>query len=424
MRSVTLSAVIVGARASAWRVRAVVAASLLLAAALAASGLAQSARPIVILVSIDGWRWDYLERFAPPSLTALAKAGVRSEGLIPIFPSKTFPNHYTLVTGLYPERHGIVSNSMLDPYLPGRFTLRDRDVQQDTRWWGGEPLWITAQQQGQLAATMFWPGSDVEIDGHRPSYWQTFDNDLPNEQRVDQVLDWLKQPEATRATFLTLYFSTVDNAGHTFGPDAPETREAAHVVDGSIGRLVNGVRALGLESRVNYVVVSDHGMAPVTRQRTIVLDDYLDVSTIEIVDTSPVVSINPRRGTADTIYRALKDKHPALTVYTRDTLPLEYRLRDHPRLPAVIGVADDGWHVTTKEWLARERREVPGGNHGYDPKMRSMHGLFIASGPRFKSGVVAPSFLNIHVYELICKLLGLRPAPNDGDPAVTASFLR
>ncbi len=236
-------------------------AAVLLAAALAAGSAAQTIRPIVILVSIDGWRHDYLERFAPPTLTRLAAAGVRAEALIPIFPSKTFPNHYTLVTGLYPERHGIVSNSMIDPNLPGRFTLRDRVVQQDTRWWGGEPLWITSQQQGQLAATMFWPGSDVEIDGHRPRYYRTFENELPNEERVDQLLAWLDQPEATRPTFLTLYFSTMDNAGHDGGPDSPEVGEAAAIVDRAIARLVNGVRAQGLESRVNYVLVSDHGMA-------------------------------------------------------------------------------------------------------------------------------------------------------------------
>ena len=184
---------------------------------------------------------------------------------------------------------------MIDPNLPGRFTLRDRVVQQDTRWWGGEPLWITSQQQGQLAATMFWPGSDVEIDGHRPRYYRTFENELPNEERVDQLLAWLDQPEATRPTFLTLYFSTMDNAGHDAGPDSPEVGEAAAMVDRAIARLVNGVRAQGLESRVNYVLVSDHGMAALSPERTIVIDDYLDVSTIEIIDTSPVVTINPIR---------------------------------------------------------------------------------------------------------------------------------
>jgi predicted AlkP superfamily pyrophosphatase or phosphodiesterase len=409
-------------RTSAFPVRVALAASL--AAMAMAAVLAQPARPIVILVSIDGWRWDYLDRFKPPTLFTLAKAGVRAEALIPVFPSKTFPNHYTLVTGLYPERHGIVSNSMADPNLPGRFSLRDRAPQQDTRWWGGEPLWITAQQQRQLAATMFWPGSDVEIDGQRPRYYRTFENELPNEERVDQLLSWLAQPEVARPTFLTLYFSTMDNAGHDAGPDSPEVGEAAAIVDRLLARLVNGVRAQGLESRVNYVLVSDHGMAALSRERTIVLDDYLDLSTIEIIDTSPVVTINPIRGSADAIYEALKDKHPSLAVYTRETLPLEYRLRNHPRLPAVIGVAADGWHVTTREWLERDKNRVPGGTHGYDPALRSMHGLFVASGPRFKSGVVVPPFLNIHVYELICNVLGLRPAPNDGDPTVTAAFLR
>lgn len=399
-------------------------AAVLLAAALTAGSAAQTIRPIVILVSIDGWRHDYLQRFATPTLTRLAAAGVRAEALIPIFPSKTFPNHYTLVTGLYPERHGIVSNSMIDPNLPGRFTLRDRVVQQDTRWWGGEPLWITSQQQGQLAATMFWPGSDVEIDGHRPRYYRTFENELPNEERVDQLLAWLDQPEATRPTFLTLYFSTMDNAGHDGGPDSPEVGEAAAIVDRALARLVSGVRAQGLESRVNYVLVSDHGMAALSPERTIVIDDYLDVSTIEIIDTSPVVTINPIQGSADAIYDALKGKHPSLAVYKRETLPLEYRLRDHPRLPAVIGVADDGWHVTTREWLARDKNRTPGGTHGYDPRHRSMHGLFIASGPKFNSGVVVPPFENVHVYELICKVLGLRPGSNDGDPKVTAAFLR
>jgi predicted AlkP superfamily pyrophosphatase or phosphodiesterase len=391
---------------------------------MAGRSLGQGPRPIVILVSIDGWRWDYLERFAPPTLSGLAKAGVRAEALIPIFPSKTFPNHYTIVTGLYPDRHGIVSNSMIDPGLPGRFTLANRDVQQDTRWWGGEPLWITAQQQGQLAATMFWPGSDVEIDGQRPRYARPFENEVPNDARVDQVLAWLDRPEPARPTFLTLYFSTVDNAGHNFGPDAPETRDAALAVDRAVGRLVDGIRRQGLEARTNLVLVSDHGMSATTADRTIVLDEYLDVSTFDLVDSSPIVGMNPRRGSVDELYAALKNKHPSLEVYTRDTLPLEYGLRGHPRLAAVIGVADDGWDVVTRQELLRENRRTAGGNHGYDPKHRSMHGLFIASGPLFKRGLVVPAFQNVHVYELICKALGLRPAANDGDPRMTASFLR
>lgn len=383
--------------------------------------------PIVILVSADGWRWDYLDRFAPPAITRLAQAGVRSEALIPVFPSKTFPNHYTIVTGLYPAHHGIVANSMIDPALPGRFTLSNRDVQQDTRWWGGEPLWNTAEQQGQVAATMFWPGSDFEIAGQRPTYWRTFDDDVPNEARVDQVLDWLGEPGPRRPTFLTLYFSDVDSAGHTHGPEAPETRTAVMAVDTAMERLVQGVDRLGLADSVNYVITSDHGMAQLSRDRVIVLDDYIDVSTVDIIESSPILALEPREGVSvERIYQSLRNKHPALAVYTRSNLPAEYRLANHPRLPSILGVADDGWQVMTRRWWHELSRRVlpPGGAHGYDPRHRSMHGLFVAAGPAFKSGVVTPPFENVHVYELICRVLGLTPAANDGDPAVTASFLR
>lgn len=388
------------------------------------SALAQAARPIVILISIDGWRWDYLERYRPPAIGRLAAQGVHAEGLIPVFPSKTFPNHYTIVTGQYPGRHGIVSNNMLDPALPGRFTLSNRQVQHDTRWWGGEPLWITAERQGQISATMFWPGSDNEIAGRRPMHWRPFENKLPNDARVDQLVSWLRQPDPKRPTFLTLYFSTIDSVGHDHGPESPELAEAVAEIDRQIARLVAEVEAAGLANRTNFVLVSDHGMAALSPDRVIVLDDYLDMRAVDLVDSSPIAGLNPRQISADAIYRALKDKHPSLQVFMRDGLPGEHRLRDHPRIPAVIGVADDGWHVTTRAALADEDKVFPRGTHGYESRHRSMHGLFIASGPQFRRGVTVPAFENVHVYELICRVLGLRPASNDGDPAVTAGFLR
>jgi predicted AlkP superfamily pyrophosphatase or phosphodiesterase len=388
-----------------------------------ASGQSADA-PILVLVSIDGWRWDYLEKFRPPALARLASAGVRAEGLIPTFPSKTFPNHYTIVTGLYPSRHGIISNTMSDPALPYRFTLADRWAQQDTRWWGGEPIWVTTERQGQIAATMFWPGSDAEIAGDRPTHYEPFDGSLANHARVDRLLEWMRVPEPNRPTFLTLYFSDVDTAGHDYGPETEELRRAALDVDGAVARLVSGVEAAGLANRTNFVLLSDHGMAGLSRNRTIVLDDYVDVSKVDFVDITPVVGANPRSGSAEALYRALKDKHPSLHVYRREDLPEAYRLRNHPRLPAIIGVADEGWHVTTRATLEREKNQVPGGTHGYDPQSRSMHGLFIAAGPEFRSGVVVPAFENVHVYELLCHVLHLRPAINDGDPRVTAGFLR
>jgi predicted AlkP superfamily pyrophosphatase or phosphodiesterase len=402
-------------------------AGLLVANSAARAPVTQATPPILILIAIDGWRWDYIERFQPPVLSTMATSGVRSEGLIPIFPSKTFPNHYTMVTGLHAARHGITSNNITDPSLSRRFTLSDREVQQDTRWWGGEPLWVGVERQGQIAATMFWPGSDVEIAGDRPAYWRPYEDELPNEARVDQLLAWLKEPEPKRPTFLTLYFSDVDTAGHRFGPLAEQTRSAALHVDGMLGRLRSGIEQLGLASRANYVIVSDHGMAELSRERVIVLDDYIDLATVELIDSAPIVGVNTRPGVSvDSAYRTLAGKHPALQVYTRDTLPVEHRLRHHPRVPDLIGIADDGWHPTTRAWLTRElnAETFPGGNHGYEPKHRSMHGLFVATGPQFKSGLVAPAFDNIHVYELLCQVLGIEPASNDGDPVVTAGFLR
>lgn len=352
----------------------------------------------------------------------MAARGVVSEGLVPVFPSKTFPNHYTAVTGLYPDRHGIVSNNMRDPALPGQFSLSNDEVQQDTRWWGGVPLWVGVERQGQIAATMFWPGSDVEIAGDRPTYWRKFDIKVSNFDRVDQILSWLRRPESERPTFLTLYFDEVDSASHEFGPDDPGLSTAIGHIDAAIARLMAGVTDAGLASRVNFVIVSDHGMAQLSRDRMIVLDDYVDLNSVDIIDRSPILGIAPRRGSVDDLYRALHGKHPALQVFKSEDLPARYRLAGHLRYPPVIGIADDGWDITTRRAFEANRR--PGGAHGYDPVHRSMQGLFIAAGPAFRSGLLVPRFEIVHVYELMCRVLGVRPEANDGDPEVTAGFLR
>ena len=384
-------------------------------------------RAIVILVSIDGWRWDYLDGFHPPALTRLAAEGTRAEGLVPQFPSNTFPNHYTIVTGLRLEHHGIVSNSMEAPDIPGRFSMGNRDVLADPRWWGGEPIWNTAEKQGRVAAAMFWPGSETLIGGHQATFWKPFDDGLPNADRVKQILDWLQLPEGKRPSFLTLYFSDVDSAGHSRGPDSAEVRDAALRVDQSIGQLVAGVEAAGLSDRVNYVVVSDHGMAQIPPDHMIVLDDYVDAATVNVVDWAPLLGLSAKDGDNEALYRKLKDKHPALAVYRNAEIPAQYHLAGNPRMPAVIGIADEGWFITSKgeeeRWL-RPGRHAPAGTHGYDVKNKSMQGLFIASGPSFVRGVVVAPFENIHIYDLLCQILGIQPAPNDGDPAVTRTMLK
>ena len=249
---------------------------------------------------------DYLDRYAPPNLLKLAGEGVRADGLIPQFPSKTFPNHYTIVTGLTLAHHGIVSNNMKAPDIPGEFSMSNRDVQNDSRWWGGEPIWNTAEKQGLKSAAMFWPGSEVIIGGRRGTYWTPYQDDLPHLQRLTRILGWLKLPEAERPSFLTLYFSDVDTAGHRYGPDSEETRAAIAKVDESIGGLLAGIERAGLRDRVNYVIVSDHGMSALSPERTIVLDNYVDVSKVDVIDWSPMLGINALDGDNEKLYLALK----------------------------------------------------------------------------------------------------------------------
>ncbi len=384
-------------------------------------------RAIVILISIDGFRWDYLDRYQAPNLARLAAQGVRSEGLIPQFPSKTFPNHYTIVTGLRIANHGIISNNMRAPDIPGEFGLSNREVLADPRWWSGEPIWNTAEKQGRIAAAMFWPGSETVIGGRQATFWKPFDDALPHAERVNQVLSWLKLPDGKRPSFLTLYYSEVDNAGHDYGPDSEQVGNAIRSVDRSLGDLVAGVTMLGLADRMHYVVVSDHGMAALSPDRMIVLDDYIDVATMDVVDWAPVLGLSPKNGDVGSLYKALKDKHPHLAVYRKDEIPAVYGIVGHPRLPPVVGIADEGWYITSKReverWGQGDRR-APAGTHGYDARARSMHGLFVAAGPRIKSGVVVKPFENIHVYDFLSALMGITPAKNDGDPAVTRDMLR
>ena len=399
-----------------------VALALVFVAALATAQRAVA--PIVILISFDGFRWDYMDRGESPHLKALAARGVRAQGLIPSFPSLTFPNHYTIVTGLYPEHHGIIANNIADDSWPERFSLTARTAS-DQRWWGGEPIWVTARRQNLRSASTFWPGSEVPIGGISPNDWTTFDDDMPNVDRVNHVLDLLARPERERPAMLTVYFSETDHVGHDYGPDSPEILEAIRHEDAALGLLETGIRQLRLLDRTTFVVVADHGMAPLSPDRVIFLDDYIDLSRVDVADWSPVLQLKPRSGSADEVVQALAGRHRAMSVYKRENLPARLHYRDNARIQPIVGLADEGWEITShRRWsddLERHRRH--GGAHGYDPRYQSMHALFVAAGARVRRGVIAPEFQNIHVYDFLCAVLGLKPAPNDGDAAVTGQFL-
>lgn len=378
---------------------------------------------VILLVSLDGFRADYISRPAAVRLRQLAASGVRAERMIPAFPSKTFPNHYTIVTGLHPEHHGIIANTMFDATIGRKFTISDTAVTHDPRWWGGEPLWITVERQGKKSASFFWVGSDIKINGQLPTWYRTYDGRVPNRTRVRTVLEWLSQPAGTGPSFVSTYFSDVDDAGHAFGPEAPQTDSAIARVDSLIGALADGITTLGLSGSVNLVVVSDHGMTPLAADRVIYLDDYVDLSRMTIVDLSPVSSLVPAAGYEAEAYRRLNGAHPRLQVYRKGELPARLHFNKHARITPLVTIAAEGWTLTTRAAVAR-LGPPRGGAHGFDNLLPSMGALFVATGPDFRTGAVVPPFQNIHVYSLLAKLLGVTPAPNDGSPDSTRALLR
>lgn len=266
------------------------------------------------MISLDDFRWDYLQKTDTPNLDFLGNTGVRAKALIPVFPTKTFPNHYSIVTGLYPENHGIIANTMYDPVFDVGFSLRDRDALKDGRWWGGEPIWVTADNQGLLSATYFWPGSEANIQGKQPTYWYPYKHETPEEERVDQIQAWLDLPLAQRPSFIAGYFSNLDDAGHLGGPDSQVVIEAIQNVDNVLGSLLRGIEERNILNDINIIIVSDHGMTPISPKRVIFLDDYIDLSDVEVIDWSPVLALYPKEGLEDAIYKALVQAHPHLTV--------------------------------------------------------------------------------------------------------------
>ncbi|HVR30420.1 MAG TPA: ectonucleotide pyrophosphatase/phosphodiesterase [Thermoanaerobaculia bacterium] len=375
------------------------------------AGSAAAGSTPLVLISIDGFRWDYLDRHPAPNLRRLAREGVAARGLVPVFPSKTFPNHYTIVTGLHPDRHGVVANTMADAVL-GRFSLADRAAVEDGRWWGGEPIWVTAERQGLRAATCFWPGSEAEIGGVRPTYWLPYDGQLAGEERVRIVLGWLDLPADRRPSFLTLYWSDVDGAGHDTGTRSPETAAAIARVDRWIGLLLEGLEERGLFGRVNLLVVSDHGMADTPGEQTLVLEDFVDLAGVEVTGETPAIFLRPPPERVEPIRRALAAAHPVLTVWRRESTPRSWRYRDHPRIPPLIVAVEEGWNL--REARGATGRPPPLGMHGYDPRLRSMHGILIGHGPGLAVNARVGRIENLHLYELMCHLLGIEPAENEG----------
>jgi predicted AlkP superfamily pyrophosphatase or phosphodiesterase len=377
-------------------------------------------KPYVVLVSLDGFRADYLDRTDVPNLRNVMQQGTRAAALLPVFPSLTFPNHYSLVTGLYADRHGIVSNGFYDPERKQTYALGNRETVTDGTWYRGEPIWVTAETQGMVASCFFWPGSEAAIRGVRPTDSRDYDAAIPVDERIRTVIAWLQRPPERRPHLITLYFSEVDSSSHAVPLGTPAVDAAIRSVDGAIGALLAGLDALPIRDRVYLLITSDHGMVETTSKQSVRLDTLVRMDDIEIAFGGPVANVHVRTPSrAREVRDAINAKLQHGRAYLRSDVPAHHRYRDDPRIGDVVVIMEESWmlavppRATAKPSTAKPRERW--GAHGWDPSFPSMHAIFVARGPRIPPGSTIPALRTIDVYPLMTTLLGLRaPRGIDG----------
>lgn len=370
---------------------------------------AQSPAPYVVMLSMDGFRWDFPDRWPTPNLDRIAAAGVKASSLQPSFPSKTFPNHYTIATGLYPDHHGIVDNSFYDPASGKHFSISDRQSLTDPMFYGGEPIWVTAEKNGILSASFFWVGSEAPIKGIRPTYWKKYNHDISFRQRIDTVIYWLNLPAEKRPHLILWYMEQPDGIEHDEGPDGEGTRRMVMHLDSLVGVFLDKIESLPIAGQVNIIITSDHGMGSISPDRCTNLKQYIDYRWFdEIEGHSPNLTLKVKNEFADTAWKALS-VIPHLTAWKHGEVPDSLHYGTNPRTLDFIVVADSAWQFTMTGKVMRSL-----GAHGYNPYNKDMHAIFYAKGPAFKAGYKQQTFENTDIYPLICKILNIPPAPVDG----------
>ena len=379
---------------------------------------ASAKKPYLILISLDGFRWDYVEKYKPPHLINFIKNGINSESLIPSFPTKTFPNHYTIATGMYPDKHGIIANNFYSYDKDMTYRIRDREKVEDGSFYGGNPIWIQANKSNMVTASYFFVGTEANIQGLKPTYYYRFDNSVKNEVRVNQAIDWLKLPPKKRPHLITMYFSDMDDTGHKYGTkNDEELKKTLFELDKQLGVLFKGIEKTGLA--VNIIIVSDHGMSTVPISKFIAIEKIENDSLYTSIDNGAIVNIHPNnKNQIDSIYTYLKKKESNFKVYKTENTPGFEYIPKNKNWGAIQILPDFGYYFSSTKGMASRKQHINTnfGVHGYDQKHKDMHGIFYANGPAFKKAYRTPSIKNIHIYPLMCEILGLEvPSNIDGN---------
>ncbi len=370
-------------------------------------------KPYVIMISLDGFRHDYAEKFEAKNLLRLKAEGSHSIRLLSVFPSNTFPNHYAIATGLYSANHGLINNTFYSRKRDQKYSIYERDAVGDGTWYGGIPLWSLAESQGMLSATYFWVGSEAEIAGYRPNYSYAYNSKTGNKKRFDRVIDWLKMDPKERPHLILIYISDIDHDGHDHGPDAPETKSAVLEVDHLLGEFQEDLSELDLP--VNLVIVSDHGMSHANK--ALRLADYTDLGDAKVINGVPALIYNDDKGETERMYNELSVV-PELKVYKKDHLPDRFHFNNEDRTGDLVVMTDPPFFITYSGKTTLK------GGHGFDPESVEMGGIFYVIGPAFKSGKTIKPFENIHIYPTITNILGLKSPKIDGNIKVLKSITK
>ncbi|MCU7495208.1 MAG: alkaline phosphatase family protein [Ignavibacteria bacterium] len=368
-------------------------------------------KPYVILVSYDAFRWDYTSRGLTPNLDSVASGGVSALSLRPAFPSKTFPNHLSIITGMYPEHHGIIHNEFRDPYSERVYSIRDTAEVTDSRWYLGEAFWQTAERQGIRTASYFWPSTPLNLAERNPKYYELYEHKRPYGKRIEGVINWLKMPYKDRPHFITLYMHETDDQGHKFGPNSPQVNLAIKQLDSLSGLLLKRLKDIKMYDSVNVIFLSDHGMTSISSERLINVEEILGKGN-RLDGDGPVMMIEPGAGELEAVYDKLKKNEEHFKVYKRDNMPGYFHFDDNPFIYPLIVVAEPGWSLVDNKTRAYYTKGKSRGNHGYDNNFMDMHGIFYAEGPAFKKGYRTGTLWNIDVYPLLCRIFDILPKKN------------
>lgn len=374
----------------------------------------------VIIVSFDAFRWDYMDIYNTPNFDAMKASGVKAKKLIPSFPTKTFPNHYSLATGLYPDHHGIINNNFYAEDLNGIYRIGDRSMVSNPKAYFGEPIWLSAEKQGIKSACFFWVGSEAPIGGIYPTYWKKYEESIPYPDRVEQVISWLKLPMSKRPGLVTLYFDEPDGTSHDVGPEHPETGRVVESLDAILGTLRAEIAKLDIADRVNLIVLSDHGMGDISPDKYVNIQDFLKEEWCDgIVGGNPVYLIDPADGYEDSVSLVL-DALEGVSAWQKEDIPAHLNYGSSPRFPGILVLADSLWSIGVRP----NPSGYTGGAHGYDQSFTDMHSIFLAEGPAFKENYISEPFSNVEVYGIIAHVLGLTPAKTDGDLSRISDMFR